>query len=174
MPFFNHIRKKKLSSQSARENLVVFHNGCTYDIESKDYHTPIKTNSSFNSNYIKYVSNRDKDKNLSPKEYLAMIKPYLSDIINEHKKWKIWLTMQIKFISSKDLRKTCIMTKSDNIKIMMGSETNDIIEKLLESLQKYHERLEESITRTKFIFDSVDLLYYHLYRIILLKNEKAW
>ena len=86
--------------------------------------------------------------------------------------------MQIKFVSSKDLRKTCIMTKSDNIKIMMGSETNDIIEKLLESLQKYHERLDESITRTKFIFDSVDLLYYHLYRIILLiillKNEKAW
>ena len=38
------------------------------------------------------------------------------------------------------------MTKSDNIKIMMGSETNDIIEKLFESLQKYQERLEESIT----------------------------
>ena len=74
-----------MSSQLARENLV-FHNGCTYDIESKDYHTPIKTNSYFNSNYIKYVSNRDKDKNLSPKEYLDMIKPYSSDIINDHKK----------------------------------------------------------------------------------------
>ena len=54
--------------------------------------------------------------------------------------------MAINFISSKDLRKICTMTKSDNIKIMMVSETNDIIEKLFESLQKYQERLEESIT----------------------------
>ena len=32
-----------------------------------------------------------------------MIKPYLSDIINDHEKRKIQLTMPINFISSKDL-----------------------------------------------------------------------
>ena len=74
-----------------------------------DYYKPIKNNSAFNSNYIKYRSNEDKDKNLSPKEYLDMIKPYLSNIINDHKKWKIWLTMRINFISSKDSRENCTM-----------------------------------------------------------------
>ena len=105
---------------------------------------PIKTNSAFNGNYIKYKSNGDEDKNLSQKAYLDMIKQYLSDIINNHKKWKIQLIMRISFISSKDLRETCTMqTKIDNIKIMMGSETYDIIEELFKFLQKYQERLEE-------------------------------
>ena len=45
-----------------------------------------------------------------------MIKPYLSEIINDHKKWEIQLTMQINFIYFKDLRETrTIRTKSDNI-----------------------------------------------------------
>ena len=71
--------------------------------------------------------------------------------------------MRINFLSSKDLRETCTMqTKIDNIKIMMGSETNDIIEELFKSLLKYQERLEESIREIEFVFDSVDLLYYHL------------
>ena len=60
-----------------------------------------------------------------------MLKPYLSNIVNNHKKCKIQLTMLIDFISSKDLKETHTMhTRSDNIKIMMGSEINDIIEEL--------------------------------------------
>ena len=38
-----------------------------------------------------------------------MIRPYLSDMINDHKtrrEWKIQLTMQINFISSKDSEET--------------------------------------------------------------------
>ena len=45
-----------------------------------------------------------------------MIKPYLSDLINNHKtqgEWKIQVTMTINFISSKDSGKThAIHTKS--------------------------------------------------------------
>ena len=100
--------------------------------ESKDYYKPIKPVISFNDNYIEYKSNGDKNKNLSPKEYLDMIEPYLSDIINDYKKWKIQLAMRINFISSKDLKETGTMhTRSDNVKIMMSSETNDIIEEIL-------------------------------------------
>ena len=45
----------------------------------------------------------------------------------------------------------------------MGSETNDIIEELFKSLlQKYQEGLAESMKESEFIFDSVDLFYYHL------------
>ena len=39
--------------------------------------------------------------------------------------------MSFNFISSKDSNKTCTMhTKSDNIEIMIGNETNEIIEEL--------------------------------------------
>ena len=62
-----------------------------------------------------------------------MIRPYLSDIINDHKtqiEQKIQLTMAINFFSSKNSEETrTINTKSDNIEIMMGSETDKTIEK---------------------------------------------
>ena len=97
----------------------------------------------FNSNYIEYESKGDKNKTLSIKEYLNMIRPYLRDIINDHKtqgewkvysaneaidyktqgEWKIQLTMVIKFISSKDSDEIHTMrTKSNNIEIMMVNE----------------------------------------------------
>ena len=46
---------------------------------------------------------------------------------------------------------------------MMTSETDEIIEEPFKSLlQRYQEGLEESMKESEFIFDSVDLLYYHL------------
>ena len=41
-----------------------------------------------------------------------MIRPYLRDMINDHKtrrEWKIQLTMRINFISVKDSKETCTM-----------------------------------------------------------------
>ena len=37
------------------------------------------------NNCIEYKSKGDRYENLSPKEYLNMIRPYLRDLINEHK-----------------------------------------------------------------------------------------
>ena len=54
----------------------------------KDYHKPIKTDGGFagrNNNYIEYTSRGDRFENLSPEEYLNMIRPYLRDLINDHK-----------------------------------------------------------------------------------------
>ena len=49
--------------------------------------------------------------------------------------WKIQLTMQINFISSKDSEETSTMqTQRHNIEIMTGNEADEIIEKLFESL----------------------------------------
>ena len=48
-------------------------------------------------------------------------------------------------------------TKSNNVEIIIGSETNEIIENLFESfLQKYQEGLEESMRGSEFVYDSVD------------------
>ena len=51
----------------------------------EDYYKPVIAKSTFNSNYIQYESKEDNRKNLSIKKYLSIIKPYLIDIINEHK-----------------------------------------------------------------------------------------
>ena len=99
-----------------------------------------------------------------------MITPYLGNIINDHKnqgewkiyagntlidiktqgEWKIQLTMVINFISSKGSHEIRTMhTKKNNIEIMMGSETDDIIKGLFESvLQRYQEELEEKMRGT--------------------------
>ena len=59
-------------------------------------------------------------------------------------------------------------TKSDNIEIMMGIETDEIIEEFFESLLKrYQEALEESVDGSHFIFDRLDVLYYNLNKISL-------
>ena len=97
--------------------------------------------------------------------------------------------MAINFISPKDSDETRTMhAKGNNVEIMMGSETNEVIDKLFKSFKtfkKYQEGLEESMTRSKFIFDSVDALYYDLNKISFsgggsyidspkwLKNKKA-
>ena len=77
--------------------------------------------------------------------------------------------MAINFISSKDSDETRTMhTKSNNVEIMMGSETNKIIEDLFEPfLQKYQEVLEESMRGSEFSYDSVDTLYYDLKKVSL-------
>ena len=142
--------------------------------------------------YLEYESKGHKDKKLSPKEYLDMIRPYLSDMINDHKtqsEWKIQLTMQINFISSKDSEETRPMhTKSHNIEIMMGNETWNYWKTFWISFTKWSKRLvrlEESMRGREFVFNSIDLLYYHLRKTSLkrgwsyidspewLKNKKA-
>ena len=66
-------------------------------------------------------------------------------------------------------------TKNDNIEIIMGSETDEIIEELLKSsLQRYQEGLEKSRKGSEFIFDSVDLLYYHLQKTSLKRTRSSY
>ena len=63
-----------------------------------------------------------------------MIKQYLSDIINGHKtqgEWKIQLTTEINLLSSKDSNETrTTHTRSDNIGILIGNQTDEIIKTL--------------------------------------------
>ena len=57
---------------------------------------------------------------------------------------------------------------SDNIEVIIGIETDKIIEGLFDSfLKRYQKGLEESMRGSKFVFDNVDSLYYQLYKISL-------
>ena len=140
---------------------------------SEDYNKPIIVNDAFNNNCIQYESKGDKDEILTIREYLNMIRPYLVDMINDHKnqsEWKIQLTMTINFISSKaDSDETRIMhTKSNNTEITIGSDTNVIIEELFKSLlDRYQENLEEKMSGSEFLFDAVNVLHYDLNKISL-------
>ena len=166
------IRKENFGSDKILRDIRTL-----YESE-EDYYEPVGTSNAFNKNYIDYENNRDQEKILSTKEYIDMIRQYLSDIINDQEaqgKWKNQLTMKINFISSKnskcstDFNETRNMhTTSDNMETMIGNETDEIIEELFESLlKKYHKGLEKSMKGIEFILDSVDLLYYKLYRISL-------
>ena len=136
----------------------------------KDHYKPVRI--AFSSNCIEYKSKGDKDKSLSIKDYLGEIKPYLNDIINDYKtqsERKIYLTMAINFFCSKDFEETHTMySESDNIEVMMGNETDKIIEDLFGSFsQKYQKDLEESMRGSEFVFDKFGSLYYKIYKINL-------
>ena len=53
--------------------------------DNDDYYKPILVKSYFNESHKYYESRGDKDKKLSIEQYLDVIKPYLSDLINDHK-----------------------------------------------------------------------------------------
>ena len=95
-----------------------------------DYYKPIRTDGGFagkKNNYIEYKSKGDRYDNLSPKEYLDVIRPYLRNLINNHKstmesnndkndsaEWKIQLAMQKFFISDKTFEDTSTIFQQVN------------------------------------------------------------
>ena len=77
--------------------------------------------------------------------------------------------MTINFISSKNSKETCIThAKSDNIAVMIGNETDEIIKECFNSLlQRHQQKLEKQMEGSESIFDSIDKLYYKFHRINL-------
>ena len=71
---------------------------------------------------IECESNSDKNENLSVKEYLNKIKPYLRDMIIDLQKsdtWKVQLAIAIAFVSSKNIDEEHVMhSRSNNIEFM--------------------------------------------------------
>ena len=156
----------------------------------KDVNKPVKISVAFNDDYVEYKSDSKRDKPISIKRYLNKIREHLRRMINDKKKsgeWKIQLVIKINFISSKNFIDVRDMhSKSDNVEIMMGVDTNEIIEELFDSiLQRYQKELEESMKGSDFIFNYVESLNYIFHKIDLerggsyietpkwIKNKKA-
>ena len=108
--------------------------------------------------------------------------PYLSDLINDHKairneskERKIQINMHVNFVSSNDTGEICtIFVWSDNEEIRSGNEIDDIIKGLLNSFFNNYQ-IEETILRngSGFVFESVDLLSYHVHKTTL-KRRKSY
>ena len=157
----------------------------------RDYYKPVRTYSGFadrNDNYIEYTSNADRYENLSPKEYLNVIRPYLRDLTDEHKpimelnnnnnndraEWKIQLIIKNNFNSVKYFEDTrTIYLASKPVEIFMGSNTENVIATLFNTiLNKIQQATETSNERgSGFTHDSVELLYYHFQRIDIRRGE---
>ena len=182
---YNIEKQRKISSNKTSKylneldkiilSLDKYNDNDDYDIEhlfkipiNKDYR-PKLNKSGFNNNYLEYRS--EGDKLLSFEEYLDLIRPYLKELINDHKnkgEWKIQLTTQINFISLRPgSNETRIMhTRSINEEFMDGSNTDEIIKELFKSLlQRYQENLQEKMKGSDFTFDGINYLYYDLNKI---------
>ena len=74
--------------------------------------------------------------------------------------------MRIVFVCFTDANETREMhTKSDNITIISGAETQDIINKLFNTFRKrYQEVLETKMRGSSFTFERIDLLEYQLHK----------
>ena len=131
---------------------------------------PVLIKSGFDNNYLEYMSN-DND-SLSFNEYLELIKPYLYDLINVYKpkgEWKLQLSAEISFIlqkpNSNEIR--IMFTRSTPEEFMIGSETEEVAEKLMSILQKYQDNLQNKMKGSDFIFNGINYLYYDLNRITI-------
>ena len=104
-------------------------------------------------------------------QYLFIIAPYLY-LINHHRiarrVWKIQINMHVNFISSRDTGEThTYYIWSDNVSIMQGKETNDIIREIFDSFLYNYQKELKIIKGSDFVFESVDLLDYQLHRVRL-------
>ena len=117
------------------------------ELNEEDYYEPKEIKSAFDGSYMLYESRGDKDNKLALYEYFDIIRPYLKDLIDDHKakgEWKIQLSMGMIFVSFTYANETREMhTKSDNIAIVSGIETEDVINELFNTVRKrYQEGLE--------------------------------
>ena len=93
---------------------------------------------------------------------------------NNRAEWKIQPTMQNSCISTRSFEETrTIYTKSEPVEILTGSNTEDAIDRLSNTLlQRFQNSQETSNERgSEFISDSVDILYYYFQRIDIRRAE---
>ena len=83
--------------------------------------------------------------------------------------WKIQITMGIIFVSFIDKNETQVMhTEIYNIEILIGTDTSDTINELIDYFMKrYQEGLESKMKGSSYIFERIDLLEYNLHKISL-------
>ena len=139
-----------------------------HEKEEENYYKPVRVSNFWSNNYIEYKSNGDRNKTLSVEEYLNKIRPYLKDINNLKKSdtWKIQLTVANNFTYSLDNdeeRET--HSKTDNIKIMINGESDEVLNELYDSLENPYQNNFESMKGSEFVFDYVQLLYYKYHKI---------
>ena len=115
----------------------------------------------FDSSYGKYDIIGDKASSIG--QYFSKIMYYLRKLINDYKQkdeWKVQLSIQVTFSSIINENKTDIMhTKSDNVELLKGYSTSDVINMLYNTrVNRYQESLENKMNGSNYVFDNVKKL----------------
>ena len=134
-----------------------------------NYYAPVLSSSLFNNGYQRYHFRGDPMRNMSVKEYLSEIEPYLRQLIDVNKVYeqKIQLDIGFNMIHIDDKRRITHFSRSDVI-CMPSSDTNKILNELLTSLyEKYQEDLQLSRTSSSFSYESVEECNIHFNKIDL-------
>ena len=135
-----------------------------------NYYAPVLSSSLFNNGYQRYHFRGDPMRNMSVKEYLSEIEPYLRQLIDVNKVYeqKIQLDIGFNMIHIDDKRRITHFSRSDNVVCMPSSDTNKILNELLTSLyEKYQEDLQLSRTSSSFSYESVEECNIHFNKIDL-------
>ena len=135
-----------------------------------NYYAPVLSSSLFNNGYQRYHFRGDPMRNMSVKEYLSEIEPYLRQLIDVNKVYeqKIQLDMGFNMVHIDDKRRITHFSRSDNVICMSSSDTNEILNELLTSLyEKYQEDLQLSRTSSSFSYESVEECNIHFNKIDL-------
>ena len=138
--------------------------------ELDDYYKPILVQGLFNNNYQRYYCRGDQTRQMSIDTYLDKVIPFIKILINEKKitEQKIQLDIGINYIHITDNKRITHFTKSDNIKCLPSSKTDDILNVLLASLyEKYNEDKQLCHTSSSFIYESVEELNIHFHKVDL-------
>ena len=125
---------------------------------------------------------------MSIDSYMDKVISYITILIDQKKirEQKIQLYIGINLVHIIDNKRITFFTKSENIKCLPSSNTQDILNKLLASLYKsYQEDIQLCRTSSSFVYESIEELNIHFHKVDLqrggsyiptpvwIKNKKA-
>ena len=124
--------------------------------KDKDYCDSKLINAAFQNNYSQYQTTSDRKNMLTPNENLKKIEPSQ-------------LPMKIIFTPIEDFHdKRALFVKTKNVEIILGSDTNEIVKELFESIiQKYQELMKCSTKNSSLILEGVELVNYDINKIAI-------
>ena len=135
--------------------------------EDGDYYKTKLVSTVFKNN-LQYQTS---SKLLPPTKYLEEIEPNLIRLINKHKNdnCKIQSIMKLIFIPVGNYNdKRSLYVKTKKFEIMMGSDTDEIVKELFDSLiQKYEESIEHSTKNSGLVLEGVELMNYDSNKITI-------
>ena len=126
-------------------------------------HNNTDNNNNNNNNNNKNNDNNDTDNNNND-----------NNNNTDRGEWKIMLRMYINCISTKSFNETRTMhPKSRQVEVYMGSDTENVIDTLFNTLLQNFQRIQETSNErgSEFIPDSVELLEYELHKIDIIIAE---
>ena len=108
--------------------------------------------------------------------YMDKVIPFIRILINEKKttEQKLQLDIGINLVHIIDNKRIRFYTKSENIKYLPPSNTEDILNELLASLyEKFKEDLQLCRTSSSFVYESVEELNIHFHKVDLQRGASC-